>query len=354
MSVNSSLARENKREPAGGGGGAPFSAGSAVNGASLDALGRVVLGQLPGAIGNPAIFLGNRVLPMDGFFFEMLDGSFSQFLVNPTLGQYFFGDIGGQVNGNFLNIDDTIQEWSIGQRTAVTNLLLNKPSAGIGLSFFDSMGTNPFLVPDPGTGGIASLNAPDFTTAVSLSDQGNGGLAILGDVAGSANGAKFRANTATGILDWGDPDNLTSGIKAEMDLVAQTFQIINNLGEQFLFLNLTPGGEGAILGKLDAASSGARFSVSSATGFQRFIMESDGPDQIPMDFDPVAAIYKLGDTFNHINQTVFEIDVNAQRFKFSVNGGGAVLQVDGNDGVTGSFLNPTQIQVQGGIVTSVT
>lgn len=47
--------------------GAPFVAGSARNGLSVDATGKIVLGQLLGEAGNPAILLQEREIPMAGF-----------------------------------------------------------------------------------------------------------------------------------------------------------------------------------------------------------------------------------------------------------------------------------------------
>jgi hypothetical protein len=127
--------------------------------------------------------------------FQMFDNRGSYFFVGNTAGgvfpaDYQFGDIDDIDNGYALKMDNrnAATKWGIGQNTTTTNLLLNFPSVGIGLSFFDSNGANPFLLPDPGIGGIAFISAPDFTSQLALSDAGNGSLAQLGDVGVIGNG----------------------------------------------------------------------------------------------------------------------------------------------------------------------
>ena len=158
----------------------------------------IVLGDLNGVasgmnllmdnlLGGPQLEFGNN----NGIFFR----------ANRNSDLYQLGDIDADNNGNFVAVDDGIQEWSIGQRAAVTNLLLHKPSVGIGLSFFDSVGNNPFLLPDPATGGIAFMSAPDFATQVALSDAGSGRLAQLGNIGASNNGNVFTVDDNNNLFD---------------------------------------------------------------------------------------------------------------------------------------------------------
>lgn len=262
----------------------PFPAAAAENGLSVDPVtGAIVLGQDPGAVGNPAQFLSAREIPMMLFDFEMwLNDNTDPFraLSFRQVGGHTVGNIGGVVpplgndgfnmnwdvdnagagwsanlsgftantvltlsmqdnggavadlralydngggnqralfldwanqifhlgdsndfaNGNKLSIDDANQRWEIGQVATLTNLLINFPTAGIGLSFFDSLGNNPFLLPDPGIGGIAFMSAPDFATQVALSDAGNGRLAQLGNVGASNNGNVFTVDDVNGLF----------------------------------------------------------------------------------------------------------------------------------------------------------
>jgi hypothetical protein len=65
----SALVTSQKREPS----GAPFTAGSAVNGTSIDALGRVVLGNDIGAL--LAVLVSNRAIPSAGFYINQFGGA---------------------------------------------------------------------------------------------------------------------------------------------------------------------------------------------------------------------------------------------------------------------------------------
>lgn len=97
--------------------GPPFVATSADNGLSVDpGSGRIVLGQDVGAVGNPAILLSNREIPMGGFSFELVNGvgAAKQFSVDPANGLYQLGDISGVGNGLALYIDDTGNTVEIG------------------------------------------------------------------------------------------------------------------------------------------------------------------------------------------------------------------------------------------------
>jgi hypothetical protein len=230
----------------------PFALNSADNGLSVDPVTfEIVLGQNVGQVGDPAQLLNNREIPFNNFdltfgivgqrlarFSESL-GQFIQLgdldnfqpatlggflLLDPASGfasltaggnaaSFFYrlqldafglaqlGDTGSNGNGNNLTIDDANQRWDIGQRVATANLLLNFPAAGIGLSFFDSAGNNPFLLPDPATGGIAFMSAPDFAVQLALSDAANARLAQLGNVGGGNNGNIFTVDDANGLFD---------------------------------------------------------------------------------------------------------------------------------------------------------
>jgi hypothetical protein len=152
--------------------------------------GIINLGDYNGTFTGTSFFIDDS-----GRTFQMFDNRGSYFLIaNSALGvfpaDYQFGDIDDVNNGYALKIDERTAslKWGIGQNTTNTNLLLNFPSVGIGLSFFDSAGTNPFLLPDPAFGGIAFISAPDFTSQLALSDGGNGSLAQLGDVGAIGNG----------------------------------------------------------------------------------------------------------------------------------------------------------------------
>jgi hypothetical protein len=73
----------------------PFVVGSARNGLSVDATGRIVLGQDVGAVGDPAVLLSNRDIPMNGFRFQMIDSITGnrRFVVDPGANFYGLGNM---------------------------------------------------------------------------------------------------------------------------------------------------------------------------------------------------------------------------------------------------------------------
>ena len=229
--------------------GPPFAAGSAINGLSVDPItGAIVLGDPLGLVG-PADLLDDREIDLVGnqlnltgsnsnFFFRISDnvfpppgvfigdgantfgfdlnysapslrmggflsdgyfaafpnyteavGSQTEYLsLDGTVFLTQLGDAFDSGNGNKLLIDDPNQEWGIGQRTAITNLLLHKPSVGINMAFFDGAGTNLFQIGETAGGTASEMNAADLTTGLRLDQAGSGSVANLGDIAGTTTG----------------------------------------------------------------------------------------------------------------------------------------------------------------------
>jgi len=236
----------------------PFPLNAADNGLSVDPIGfEIVLGQTIGAVGDPAQLLSNREVPFNGFTFAIgkttepvtfgldpvlqtaailvpgdsmlfldfpndqyfLGSGFNGFQIdsisqlslitingaeyldlNVATGRFRMGDTDDINNGNVVDLSDNTQRWDIGQRTLQTNLLLNFPGVGIGLSFFDSNGANPFLLPDPATGGVAFITAPDFSTSLSLADAASGTAATLGDIGAATTGMVAIVDVVNSLL----------------------------------------------------------------------------------------------------------------------------------------------------------
>lgn len=121
MIGNGSIGVSQKRQS-----GSPFIAGSAHNGTSIDAAGKVVLGQDVGAVGNPGGLLNDREIPLLGkvinfkgnniqFDIEDVGGSvhirntpLNYFFINaPTGDLYGMGDLFGTRNGNLFQLQTT-------------------------------------------------------------------------------------------------------------------------------------------------------------------------------------------------------------------------------------------------------
>lgn len=90
-----------RREPS----GAPFTAGSAENGLSVDLVtGRIVSGQDIGAVGDPAQLLSSREVPLNAFNFQFGKAGDRRLLLDLANDVYQFGDIDNVTGGSFINV----------------------------------------------------------------------------------------------------------------------------------------------------------------------------------------------------------------------------------------------------------
>jgi len=403
---------QQKKEPAAAP-GPPFVPTSANNGLSVDPItGRIVLGQSLGEPGDPSQLLDAREIVMAGHPFTMRNGNFTQFRIDPGLELYQIGDIDDAAAGNYLGIDNANQVWFIGQRTPVTNLLMNNPAAGIGLSFFDSLGTNPFLLPDPGIGGIAFISAPDFTTQLSLADASSGSAAIMGDVGNINNqtkltvddaGQKFTVdsggiNIATlnqalkynefrvddfvlvkmrnggGNRDVviGDVGNVGNGMSLNVDDIARTITAMDGTFGPGMVLNFNTGD--FFIGDWNNSNNGTFIDVyDNSLGVSPYIFMSVG--------NPPVGTFTIDSSIPEITMTdgnfsYFSLNFSAQKYRignaavgsgnfFELDDVAGVLNIDniahnmgiqinGATGFTGTVTPVTSITVNNGIVTAVT
>jgi hypothetical protein len=298
----------------------PFPLNAADNGLSVDPItGEIVLGQAIGEPGDPAKLLSNREIPLNNFSFATDPVGL---IIDPLNMSFLFGDFNNIGNGNQLFINDVGQRWSIGQATPVTNLLLNFPGAGIGLSFFDSNGNNPFLLPDPATGGIAFISAPDFSQQLSLSDAGSGSTTQLGDVGALGN------NSIITISDPGQALTYKSGLTT--------------------FLSIDPPNDIYWLGDGNGAFSDTFAYLDGSFGFE---VKAAGFELIQMDI--TSGQYQFGPTIFGGNNTHLVIEDTLLEFQFSDASNLSAIRMNGVLGFTGTVAPPLTITVNGGIVTNV-
>lgn len=98
------LVRHNKKAA----GGAPFPAASADNGLSVDAVtGKIVLGQTVAQVGNPAILLSNREIPLGGFSYSIIEGAGRQLFIDPPSNSIYLGDLDGVLKGATFAISNS-------------------------------------------------------------------------------------------------------------------------------------------------------------------------------------------------------------------------------------------------------
>jgi len=151
--------------------GFPFTSGSARNGLSVDATGRIVLGQDVGAVGNPAVLLNAREIPMNGFPFTMVSplGSGNRFLlIDPTTNHYALG-----------NLD------ALGPMAGGPAIVINPIADTVQFRFIDDLGGPLLLIGDRVANPIAQMISPNSTLACFLDEtsglasiQVNGGATV--------------------------------------------------------------------------------------------------------------------------------------------------------------------------------
>ena len=131
MSLLSNIQRQNKNAP-------PASAATvtaANNGLSLSGT-TAQLGQAIGAVGDPAILINNREIPMAAFSFTMRDGANPVFIVDPdaVFPRYAIGDL-GQVNDlSYLDIDRNTVKIACGGTGSIAMGDIDGYGTGLGMS----------------------------------------------------------------------------------------------------------------------------------------------------------------------------------------------------------------------------
>lgn len=141
MSIFSSIQRQNKNAS-----GAPFAAGSAANGLSVDTVtGKIVLGQSVGEAGNPAILLGNREIPLGTFDFAIGIATNRRLLID-QVGAYgldWFGDVdGASAFGFAVHVDNNNGIINLGDYNGTfTGMSFFMDDSGRTFQMFDNRGS---------------------------------------------------------------------------------------------------------------------------------------------------------------------------------------------------------------------
>lgn len=180
--------------------GAPFTNGSAINGLSVTPAGRIVLGQDIGAVGDPAILLSNREIPMGNFTFSMINAGVPQLTIDPVTPIYALGDI----------------------TNAVSNLKID-PNGGIQFSYRDKFGIDILSIGDQAALPRSILISPNYLLDLHLDESS--GQAIL-EVAG---GGATISVAITGEVRLGDlTGNLFSATQALTNHVGALLGTLGN------------------------------------------------------------------------------------------------------------------------------
>jgi hypothetical protein len=335
--------------------GPPFALNSADNGLSVDPISRhVVLGQSVGAVGNPAVLLNSREVPMNFFDFafgDLVNGRY-MFLDLANF-VYTFGDVDdlisgtklriddinmftqlGDVNdlnaGNKLTIDNITPEWSIGQRSFINELLIHRPNSGLGLSYFDENGNNPFLIPSTVFGGNTFLQAPDFSTGIVLNDSGSGSVVNIGDTGSLGNGT---------IIALSDPN--------------QTMNVVDKFGDRGLAVDMGLGFYG--LGDDAYQNNGSEIFIDDNNNEIDLTMKiggTIGSKGLVLQGDPIN-IFTLGDGTPSNNGSIVSVNDPTNKIIFKNTANNVGIMINGVAGFNGTVAPPLTITVNNGIVTNV-
>jgi len=277
------LTTQRKAEASGGGGALT----DANNGLSLN--GTIVqLGQSIGAVGNPAVLLNNREIPLGGFQFSMISaGPLTNLFVSDVAWQMgenltgglinavapiafevsdLVGDwlqIGGQAqnckmgdidltnNGMFIEVDDNANRTIVTSggdiffQIDVLNEVyfigdLNGVQAGI-YGYFDQLGASAFICSGAGAahigdcdniGNLTLLRVDDPNQVIRLQSAGKSGFT-------DETGASFwlAGSLASGQFDFGDLDAVSNETKLQINDTNQTL-VVSSAANNYLSIDV--------------------------------------------------------------------------------------------------------------------
>ena len=197
MSLLSNIQRQNKNAP-------PASAATvtaANNGLSLSGT-TAQLGQAIGAVGDPAILINNREIPMAAFSFTMRDGANPVFIVDPdaVFPRYAIGDL-GQVNDlSYLDIDRNNVKIACGGTGAIAMGDVDGYGTGLGMSIVTA-GVQPgfFMMDNFGEIYFAISFLNDTYVFGDDSDNVNGGKLLIHNDATKSINLFFGIGNQTGL-----------------------------------------------------------------------------------------------------------------------------------------------------------
>lgn len=200
--------------------GPPFSANAAENGLSVDFVsGAIVLGSQSPFSAN---LLNDRVIPMDGFKFQFIDGVGNNAFLYLDSGNRRFGlgDFFGGYNGSRIDIDDPS---SFIYLAAVSGPMLEVD----GLNFQYRLGE------------IGNFQNRTF---FEIDDT----LQLVTITTNAANNQIFKLDVQSGFYGMGDLSGVANGAFIGIDDVAGAFQIGNLANNMNVNINGVPGFTGTV------------------------------------------------------------------------------------------------------------
>lgn len=303
--------------------GAPFPAGSANNGLSVDPVsGRIVLGQNAGEAGNPAGLLSAREIPANGF---------PTYWIDPT-GFEITSITTQQVAINRANTNSQAILAGEGDvRLLGTSNIFGHGGRAI---FEDSFIANVDYIlenfqdvwqfKDGGNGLWQIIDAQNLLIRIGdLTPIGNGVELSIDDInelitGRTTAGRMLSADQLGNTYGLGDLDAVNNGLRLNLDDSLTVAIIQSTLGR---FLNIDGAGSIFQFGDIDAAVSGSTLKINDALQ----ILSYDDSIGRMLSLDRISGSYQIGDIFGAVNSSKIVVDDVVKQITAFVGGAGALL-----------------------------
>jgi len=236
MSLLSNIQRQNKNAPP----AAAATVTAANNGLSLSVT-TAQLGQAIGAVGDPAILINNREIPMNAFSFTMRDGANPVFIVDPDAAfpRYAMGDLNLVNDLSYLDIDRNNIRIACGGTGSVAIGDIDGFGTGLGMSIVTA-GVQPgFFMSDSGSLYFAISFLNDTYVFGDDSDNVNGGKLLIHNDATRSINLFFGIGNQTGLSITDAAGNISASSNLGMGYIIDGSLGTAQLGDVGLVNNST-------------------------------------------------------------------------------------------------------------------
>lgn len=348
------------RQFAAGSPGPPFLITSADNGLSVDPITfKIVLGQSIGAIGNPAQFLDDREIPMNGFLFQMLNSVAPVLILDeangvsqinsvtiPAIASLQLNSFPGS-EGASITATNGVNDEAIGLDPI--NNAIQASLNGNGYLRLD-LGNQIYQIGDiNGVGNQSKLLINDTGSTASLTaTQGGAGHAahlLLIGAAGSELVSMFTTVAGQTTISSVDGVNKiwrafedTNGLFRRMQGFNQEISdgIDDGAGNVFRFLLLDILNQTYSIGDIDGNALGTQMQIFDSSSFISFLSSNSTYTELAsMDF--FNGIVLLGDLTNIANGTQLKVDDPGKLVDINNQTNDVAIHINGFTGFTGTL-----------------
>lgn len=301
--------------------GAPFAAGSADNGLSIDPVtGKIVLGNDVGS--TLAQLLSDREIPLNGFDLTI----FQNAIGNGAL---------------FLQPDPIENTLSLSMQTGLDSLGNFGLFSVAPASLFGQAG-------DAANGGTVEIDPVSARLSHNVLTRLVALPPFPGGVISAGNGSSdfLRLDIANQVYSIGDIDAAGNGVQLSVNDLNRVAKILDSAGDM---LSLDRVADLYVLGDFSGVTSGTAIFIDAAN--PRGEITSNAGSMLLV--DQSIGLYLIGDFGGVGNGSLLAIDDTTSLFKINNTANNAVVEINGVAGFTGTVAAPGTITVDGGIVTNV-